>query len=79
MRNLRNISKNKIIFFLGYYPFKASDTFSCMLTKYRYTNGLTYKQVGKLLSVDGSTVASWEAQRTVPNRSTTDYVLTTLL
>jgi len=60
----------KVISFLGYYPFEEADTFSGKLTKYRHLHGLTYKKLGKRLGVDGSTVASWEARKTMPNEST---------
>jgi len=65
----------KIISFLGNYPFNEVDTFSGKLLKYRHLKGLTYKQLGKVVGVDGSTVASREAGKTVPNAGTITYVL----
>ena len=69
----------KIISFLGYYRFEEVDSFSGKLVKYRRMNGLTYKQLGKVLGVDGSTVASWEARKTVPSALTRKYVLDCVL
>ena len=69
----------KIISFLGYYPFEEVDSLSGRITKYRHLNGLTYKQLGKVLGVDGSTVASWEAGKTVPSAHTRKYVLNCML
>jgi len=57
----------KIISLLGYYPFEESDSFIGRIIKFRHMNGLTYKQAGKLLGVDGSMVVSWEAGKTVPS------------
>lgn len=64
----------KIISFLEYYPFEESDTFDGRITKYRRMNGLTYKQVGKIIGVAGSTVASWEAGKTMPNSSVIKHI-----
>ncbi len=64
----------KIISFLGYYPFEEIDTFSGKITQYRHMNGLTYKQMGKRVGVDGSTIASWETGKTVPNVSMIQHI-----
>jgi len=50
-----------IIKFLGYSPFQFDTTvFGEVIRKFRTENGLSYKQVGKLLGIDGSTIAAWE-------------------
>jgi len=61
----------KLIEFLGYFPFEIdTTTVAGKIKKYRYMNGSIYKEVGKLLSVDASTVRSWELGRSTPNKST---------
>lgn len=59
----------KIISFLGYYPFQEIDTFSGKIMKYRHLQGLSRKQMGALLGVHGTTIGSWETEKTVPNES----------
>ena len=65
----------KIIFFLGHYPFEEVNTFSGKLIKYRHHHGLTYKELGKWIGVDGTTITSWESRKTIPNESIRKYVL----
>lgn len=49
--------------FLGYLPFNVDlTTLSGKLKAHRYINGLSQKQLGKILSVDGATVCSWELE-----------------
>lgn len=57
----------RIIEFLEYIPFEVSDeTLGGRIKIYRLTHGLTQKKMGELLSVDGSTVCSWETGQTTP-------------
>jgi len=57
-----------IIQFLGYMPFEiAGDTLGGRIRWYRLKQGLSHKRLGKLLSVDASTIRSWEENVTVPN------------
>jgi len=59
----------RIIDFLGYNPFETSkETIGTRIKAYRLTHGLSQKKMGKLISVDGSTICSWENGITVPNR-----------
>jgi len=52
-----------IISFLGYLPFKVDlTTLSGKLKAHRCINGLTQKQLGKIVGVDGTTVCSWELE-----------------
>ena len=55
-----------IIAFLGYYPFPETDDFADQIKKYRYLNGLSQKQMGKKVGVDGSTISDWENCETMP-------------
>ena len=56
-----------IISFLGYSPFPVNnEVFSARVKYYRQTNGLTHKQMGKLLGVNASTVGSWESDEHRP-------------
>jgi DNA-binding XRE family transcriptional regulator len=51
----------KIIKFLGYYPLPQDmKTLSGKIKIYRHVYGLTQKQFGNELEVNGSTVCSWE-------------------
>lgn len=59
-----------IIDFLGYIPFETSEeTLEARIKTFRLTHGLSQKKLGKLLSVDESTIKSWENGRRVPNES----------
>ena len=55
-----------IIKFLGYFPFELT-TLSGRLKAHRQINGLTQKQLGKILEVDGTTVCSWELKQNEPH------------
>lgn len=58
-----------IINFLGYLPFEVNlNTLSGKLKAYRHLNGLSQKQLGKFLGVDGTTVCSWELEENQPHR-----------
>lgn len=60
----------KIIRFLGYNPFEvSSDTFGGKIKGYRVKNGLSHKELGKLLSVHASTVGDWENDNFTPSKS----------
>lgn len=49
--------------FLRYLPFNVDLTnLSGKLKALRYINGLSQKQLGKILGVDGATVCSWELE-----------------
>jgi transcriptional regulator with XRE-family HTH domain len=50
----------KIIDFLGYAPYVATDSFPEWLFLRRHAVGLTQKVLAKLLGLDASTIASWE-------------------
>ncbi|XHR94318.1 helix-turn-helix domain-containing protein [Mucilaginibacter sp. UC70_90] len=59
----------KIISFLGYLPLKVDiTTISGKLKAYRYINGLSQKQLGKVLKIDGTTVSSWETGENQPHK-----------
>lgn len=56
-----------IIKFLGYIPFSANmQVFGERLQFCRLVHGLTHRQMGKQLNVDGSTVGSWENGEHMP-------------
>ena len=60
-----------IIAFLGYDPFKyekRQNTLQEKIKSYRLKHGLSYKRFGQLLSVDGSTVSSWEQGINAPQK-----------
>ena len=60
----------QIIDFLGYIPFEVSEeTIGGRIKSFRLTHGLSQKKLGKLLSVDESTIKSWENERRVPHES----------
>jgi transcriptional regulator with XRE-family HTH domain len=51
----------KIIEFLGYDPFaKKSENQGDRIREYRRVNGLTQKNLARLLAVDPSTIGAWE-------------------
>lgn len=57
-----------IILFLGYNPFEAemdTETLHGKLKWHRTRLGLSYRNLGKILGVDGSTIARWE-ERSLP-------------
>ena len=57
----------KIINFLSYLPFEIDkSSFSGRLKAYRYLNGLSQYQLGKIVGVDESTVCSWELGENQP-------------
>jgi DNA-binding XRE family transcriptional regulator len=57
---------SKIILFLGYYPFPKNTGIAFEIKKYRHVHGLTQKEFGNHIGVDGSTICSWETQETIP-------------
>ncbi|MFF5383385.1 helix-turn-helix domain-containing protein [Pedobacter suwonensis] len=58
-----------IIRFLGYLPFEVDlTTLSGKLKAHRHIYGLSQKQLGKTLGVDGSTICSWELGENKPNK-----------
>lgn len=57
---------SKIICFLEYYPFPESIGIAFQIKKYRYVHGLTQKQFGRQIGIDGSTICSWENEETKP-------------
>ena len=69
----------RIIDFLGYNPFETSkETIGARIKAYWLTHGLSQKKMRKLLSVDGSTICSWENGITVPNKIMPEKVNTIL-
>jgi transcriptional regulator with XRE-family HTH domain len=59
----------KIIEFLGYFPFEIdTSTLGGKIKKYRFLQGLSQKQMGKIIGVDGGTVCDWENNKTRPWR-----------
>ncbi|SFT05980.1 helix-turn-helix domain-containing protein [Mucilaginibacter polytrichastri] len=57
----------QIVDFLEYCPLEFDKkSLSGRLKAYRWINGLSYKKLGKLLEVDGSTVAAWEKGGNIP-------------
>lgn len=57
-----------IIEFLGYIPFNFDlSTIANKLKYYRFLNGLSHAEMGKLLKRDASTIASWEKGESVPS------------
>ncbi len=57
----------RIIQFLGYLPLEFDETnLSGRLKAYRFENGLSNRDLGKLIGVDGSTVLDWENGKSVP-------------
>lgn len=58
-----------IINFLGYLPFEVDkSTLAGKLKAHRYTNGLSQKQLGKILKVNGATICSWELAEFKPQK-----------
>ncbi len=69
-----------IIQFLGYNPLLMDkETLGGQIKCYRIMNGLSHKELGKLLQVDASTVGSWEAGQSVPHFKSKKKLLTLLL
>lgn len=65
----------KIHRFLGYCPIKFKERkFSGRLKAYRWKNGLSYKRLGDKLGINGSTVRSWEMEKTVPSKIKCDEI-----
>jgi DNA-binding XRE family transcriptional regulator len=68
-----------IINFLGYLPFDVDlTTLSGRLKAHRYINGLSQKQLGKILGVDGATVCSWELEENQPHKVILEMLATML-
>jgi DNA-binding XRE family transcriptional regulator len=59
----------RIIRFLGYSPFGASDDLPERLIAHRQTHGLSQSALAALLAVDPSTVANWERGTARPNEA----------
>lgn len=57
----------KIVHFLRYLPFEiGSETLGGKIKTYRNLNGLSHKQMGKILSVNASTIGAWESGKSKP-------------
>ena len=57
----------KVIEFLGYFPFDIdTSTLGGKIKEYRFRKGLSQKNLGKELGVDGTTVSDWENCVTKP-------------
>jgi len=60
----------RIVQFLGYNPFEyGSETLGQKIKTYRNLNGLSHKQMGKLLSVNASTIGAWESGKSKPKNA----------
>jgi len=70
----------RIIKFLGYNPYQINNkTFGDQLKSYRYLNGLTQKDLAKILNIDLSTVGAWEKNMSEPKTMLRNKVLKRLL
>ena len=59
-----------IISFLGYLPIEVDDsTLGGKIKRYRLLNGLSHKKLGRRLTVDASTIASWEKYMRCPDKT----------
>lgn len=57
----------QIIQFLEYCPLEFDETtLSGRLKACRWRNGFSNKKLGRLLKVDGSTILSWENEKSIP-------------
>lgn len=72
----KNRSKPKIQFlphiikFLGYAPFEVDmTTYQGKLKAYRYKNGLTHAQIGKIFDFNASTIGAWENGKHAPMKN----------
>lgn len=64
-----------IIAFIGYYPFKhETGSFAGKIRLLRFSKGYSYKQLGLLLGVNGSTARGWEQAKNVPTKRHMDTV-----
>jgi DNA-binding transcriptional regulator YiaG len=70
----------KIIAFLGYYPFThETETQGGKIKKYRFTQGLSMQEFGKLVGVAGCTVSTWERNKAKAASQEKSVKLNTLL
>ncbi len=59
----------QIIEFLGYCPIEFDEsTLSGRLMAYRWRNGFSYKRLGRILGVDGTTIGVWEKGEKLPSQ-----------
>ena len=60
----------KIVAFLGYAIFnnQLDETLSKRIKAYRITHGLSHKKLGIVLSVNASTICSWEKNEFFPSK-----------
>ncbi len=66
----------KLIEFLGYFPFEIDTAvLGGKIKEYRYTNGLSYKELGKLVSVDPTTIRGWELGRNILSEKTRKVIM----
>lgn len=66
----------KIISFLGYVPFPyETKTLGGKINLYRILCGLSYRNLGKLLGVDQTTIMKWESNQSVPLERTRSVVM----
>jgi transcriptional regulator with XRE-family HTH domain len=66
----------KIISFLGFNPFALDiSTLGGRIRQYRYENGLSHKELSKLLNVDASTVGAWEKGESKPKATTRNAIM----
>jgi DNA-binding transcriptional regulator YiaG len=58
-----------IIKMIGYNPVEIDiSTFSGRIINYRYINGMSPKEFGKLIPADPSTVLDWEKRKHLPSK-----------
>jgi DNA-binding XRE family transcriptional regulator len=51
-------------------PFEADlTTLSGKLKAHRHINGLSQKQLGKIIGVEGATICSWELEENQPQKA----------
>lgn len=63
--NILNIQK--VIAFLGYYPFPEPTTFGGWIKKIRQIHCLTFLEFGKLSNISEATTWTWENEKYTPD------------
>ena len=65
----------KVIEFLGYNPYgQTHNSVGERIKKYRHDYGLSYKRMGILLTVDASTIRSWENENNAPRKKIINHL-----
>jgi transcriptional regulator with XRE-family HTH domain len=61
----------KIIQFLGFNPYMVKGkSLGARVKNYRLANGLSHKELGKILGMDGGTISRWETGVFIPGSET---------